>query len=68
MEKYSLTQAGNLTALAGFIVMVLRHYRFDIAEQEVVALLGGIATIIGIAVSWYGRYRTGDLTLGGFRK
>mgnify|MGYP001588901041 CR=1 FL=1 len=68
MEKFSVTQSGNLIALAGFIVMVLHHYQINIAQEDIVAILGGIITIVGIARSWYGRYRQGDLTLAGFRK
>ena len=67
-SKFSLTQKGNLVAVAGLTSMVLHHYRIDIAEDEIVAVLGGIITAIGIIVSWIGRYRKGDLTLGGFRK
>lgn len=67
-SKYSLTQGGNLVVIAGFIVMVARHYRLEIAEQEVVAVLGGIATAVGILMSWYGRFRQGDITIGGWKK
>lgn len=67
-SKFSLTQGGNLTAIAGFVAMILHHYRINIAETEIVALLGGAVTAIGIIVSWVGRYRKGDLTMGGFRK
>ena len=67
-SKFSLTQGGNLLALAGFIVMIARHYRFEIAESEVVAVLGGIVAVAGVLTSWYGRFRRGDLTVGGFRK
>ena len=67
-SKYSLTQGGNLTAIVGFIVLVLRHYQIGITDTEVAALLGGAITAIGIIISWIGRYKKGDLFLSGFRK
>lgn len=67
-SKYSLTQGGNLTAIVGFIAMILHHYRIEIASEEITAVLGGLITAIGIIISWIGRYRKGDLFLSGFRK
>ena len=67
-SKYSLTQGGNLTAIVGFIVLVLRHYQIGITDTEIAALLGGAITAIGIIISWIGRYKKGDLFLSGFRK
>ena len=67
-SKYSLAQGGNLVVIAGFLVMIARHYRLDIAENEVVAVLGGLVTVVGVVMSWIGRYRAGGITLGGFRK
>ena len=71
MEKstFSLTQGGNLVALAGVILMVLRHYRVEfVTENELVAVLTGIFAIGGIVTSWIGRFRAGGITIGGFRK
>ena len=68
-SKYSLTQGGNLAVIAGFIVLVLRHYRIEfISESEIIAVLGGLVVVGGVIASWYGRFRRGDLTIGGFRK
>ena len=68
MENFSTTQASNITILAGFLVMVARHYRWDIAQEEIVALLGGLAVAVGVIVSFVSRYRKGDLTIIGARK
>lgn len=65
---YSLTQAGNITALAGTLGLVLHALNVNIAPAEIEALISSIIAVGGILISWYGRYRTGDLTLGGFRK
>ena len=65
---YSLTQAGNITALAGVLALILKAFNVDIAESEIVTLLSGIVAVLGIVISWVGRYRKGDLTLGGFKK
>ena len=64
---YSLTQGGNL-AIIGVVVLLLKIFKVNIAEEELQTLIGGLLAIAGIVVSWYGRYRKGDLTLGGFRR
>ena len=68
-SKFSLTQSGNLAVAAGFIVMILRHYRIEfISESEIIAVLGGLAVAVGVVVSWVGRYRAGGIDKLGFRK
>lgn len=63
--NYSLTQGGNLTALAGLTVLILKNvFQFEVATDEV----SQIIIAMGIVLSWVGRYRKGDITLGGFRK
>ena len=66
--NYSITQAGNITALIGVVMLILNYFKINIAREEVEALVGGIVSILGIAVSWYGRYRQGDLRPSGIRK
>ena len=68
MEKYSMTQSGNIVVFVGIVGMILRHYRIVIPEDEITALIVGATALVGLVVSWIGRYRKGDLTLGGFRK
>jgi hypothetical protein len=65
---YSLTQAGNLTALVGLLAMILKYFHINISEDEVQAVIGGIMTLSGIIISWIGRYRQGDIKLSGFKK
>ncbi len=67
-RMYSLTQSGNIVAFAGTISLILKAFNIDIAPGELETALGALASLIGIAISWYGRYRQGDLTVGGFRK
>jgi len=61
---YSLTQGGNLTVVVGLIVMVLQHFNINIATDEVTQ----IVIAVGVVISWFGRYRQGDIKLSGFRK
>jgi len=68
MKNYSLTQSGNLGAIIGVVMLILNHYQVNIAEAEVTALIAGVLSVLGILTSWLGRYRKGDLTVGGFRK
>lgn len=66
--NYSLTQSGNLSALIGVIVLLLKIFQINIAEEEIQVLIGGILAIAGVITSWIGRARKGDLTKLGFRK
>jgi cell division protein FtsX len=66
--NYSLTQAGNLTALVGVVMFLLNHFGIAIPEDELLAVVTGIASVVGILISWIGRYRKGDLTIAGTRK
>ena len=68
MKNFSLTQSGNLVAFAGLIVIVLKLFGIDIAEEEIQSFIGAFVVIIGIIVSWIGRYRVGDLKINGVRK
>lgn len=63
-----MTQSGNIVVFVGIVGMILRHYRIVIPEDEITALIVGATALVGLVVSWIGRYRKGDLTLGGFRK
>ena len=60
--------SSNLVALAGLIIMILRHYRVEIAENEVVAVLGAFSVLGAVLYDWYNKYRSGTITLGGFVK
>ncbi len=68
MQSYSLTQGGNLAVILGMVMLVLKYFNINIAEEEIQILIGGILAVAGVVVSWVGRFRKGDLTIGGFRK
>jgi len=68
MENYSLTQTGNVAALAGLVTLIANHFGWRIASAEVESLIGAAIVLVGIVASWIGRYRVGDLTIGGSRK
>jgi hypothetical protein len=68
MQEYSSTQANNLTAIVGVIVLILNQFNINIGSEELMAVIGGLLSVIGIANNWIKRYKRGDLTLGGFRK
>ena len=61
---FSLTQTGNAIALAGLLSTILDFFGFNLAPKELESVIIGF----GIVVSWYGRWRKGDLTKLGFRK
>lgn len=62
---FSLTQAGNYVALISF---VLGLFKVNIATEEISSFIQAAGVLVGLAVSWYGRYRKGDLTVVGSRK
>jgi len=68
MQTYSMTQGGNLAVIIGMIMLVLKYFNVQIAEEEIQILIGGVLAVVGVVVSWYGRFRKGDLTVGGFRR
>ena len=67
MKNFSLTQSGNLTVIIGMIMLILKYFQINIAEEEIQILIGGVLAVAGVVVSWIGRYRAGGITLGGFR-
>ena len=62
--EYSQTQSGNLLVVGAVISMLLGKFGITLVPDEVVMLL----TAIGVCLSWYGRYKQGDVTFGGFKK
>ena len=61
--KYSLTQSGILIAVVGTILV-----RFGFSEVCANEMVANVRLVVGGAISWYGRWRQGDITLGGFKK
>lgn len=68
MENYSTTQATNIVAIAGVITLILGQFNIVIGTEEVTTFIGGIVSVIGIAMNWYHRYSAGDITVLGSRK
>lgn len=63
-----MTQGGNLLVIIGFVSFLLNYFGVNIAEEELQKLSEAILIALGILLSWYGRYRKGDLKLSGFRR
>jgi hypothetical protein len=56
--NYSMTFVGIITIVLGLFIE---------DAQIVSALAGDIVTVIGLAVTWYGRWRQGDVTIVGVK-
>ena len=67
MKNYSLTQAGNYSALISLIVLFAPKFGLTISESELTTLVAAIISIIGILTSIYGRYRHGDINILGVK-
>ena len=58
----SNTQKTNYLSLAGAIVVILGYFKIQIDINEIAMLLGALATILGIALNFYNRYKKGDIS------
>lgn len=66
-STYSITQAGNIAVFAAAISLFFSHP--DLSDPTTIqTLLTALVIVVGAAISFYGRYRRGDLTALGFRK
>lgn len=63
----STTQKTNYLSLAGAIVVILGYFDIKIDINEVAMLLGAVATILGVLLNFYHRYKKGDVTLLGVK-
>lgn len=68
MTTLSTTQVTNVTAMAGVIVMVLQLFKVEVAQDEVVSVIGAALTIISIITNFVNRYQKGDVSLAGVKK
>lgn len=71
--EVSTTQASNFTVIAGAIVTLLAvgpkiAHPSTLTKEDVVAILVSITALVASAVSFYNRYKKGDLHLSGVRK
>ena len=67
-STYSVTQLSNLSVAAGVLVMALQYFGYVVPQDKLTFILASLWTLGSQAVAYYGRYKKGDLTLGGFRK
>ncbi len=67
-QDYSVTQAANIGAFVGMIMLLLNYFKINITQEEVQTLLGAAITLGSIIVSFINRYRKGDIKLSGVKK
>ncbi len=67
MQNFSTTQASNLAAIIGVIMLLLNAFKVNITQEEVQTLIGGLLSVSAIVISFISRYKKGDLTKLGFR-
>lgn len=63
----STTQKTNYLSLAGALVVILGYFNVKIDINDLAMLLGAIATVVGILLNFYHRYKKGDITITGVR-
>ncbi len=68
MNNFSTTQISNFSAMAGVLVLILRAFKVEVAQEDVLAIMGAVVTVVSIIANYVHRYQKGDLTLGGIRK
>lgn len=64
----STTQTTNYLGLAGALVVILSYFKIQIDINELAMLIGALATILGILLNFYHRYKKGDISVLGVRK
>jgi len=64
----STTQTTNYLGLAGALVVILGYFKIQIDINELAMLIGALATILGILLNFYHRYKKGDISVLGVRK
>jgi len=66
--QYSTTQANNIGAFVGVIVLIAGKFGLNIGTEELTTLIGAAISIYAIVAQWVHRYKKGDVTLGGVKK
>ena len=64
---YSLTQFGNLVKLISAVLVFVGFTITPEQQQALVVVAGLVGELIGFGMSWYGRYRKGDVHILGFK-
>lgn len=65
---FSITQTGNIIV---FVSTLFALFGVNIAKEDLEATLrviSGVVALIGAIISWYGRWKVGDLKITGFKK
>lgn len=68
LNNFSLTQTGNYMAAAGVISLILQHFGYVVPQNQIAFVFFSAASLLSQGMAFYGRFRKGDLTLGGWRK
>lgn len=61
----SLTISGLIVVI---IASVLGYFNITGVDDQINELIMNIGKAVGILISWYGRYKLGDISLVGIRK
>lgn len=65
MQNYSVTQGGNLMVVAAAASLIIKQmWNVEVVPDNIVTVL----TAIGVCISWFGRFRQGDVHFSGFKK
>lgn len=70
-KRYSLVQSGILLSIvgSGVVLFLTQMGVSEVCAQELWTVLGPwLVTAVGGGLSWYGRWRIGDLKVTGVRK
>lgn len=67
-EKYSSEQTAHIVAFASLVSLLARAMGYEIAQNDLVALITALFGAGAIVYAYYKRYSRGDLSVGGFRK
>lgn len=65
MKKQSLTIVGLAVIILTFL---FERVGLDIAQGDLATTINTLVKIIGFAITYYGRYRQGDINLVGRKK
>lgn len=66
--NYSTTQAANISALVGLLLLVLPKFHIIVTESQLTDAIGAIWTLTAIGIGFVNRYQKGDVTAVGFKK
>jgi uncharacterized YccA/Bax inhibitor family protein len=68
MKDISVTQVSNYGALVGVVMLLLNHFKINIAKEEVDVIIASVLTLGSLLVNIINRYKKGDIRLSGVKK